>query len=313
MDVDDSSGLRSVPEVGLSLNYLHFGESLAVLTELARRTGTEGEADPVELIAMLRTAQPGKGRGGADAADVLRTVAGLGGHVSLPRLRHDLQMSLRFREVFRSLGCRGFSFQLREGPQFRNCGFSSAVSLKLALIADRGLYYPPKVRQGLTTAESENRHVAHAVGWLLVLEKTIEAQRWWYVINVQSDLMSAPVSCLKEIFRGWQRVLFLLVIGMARQRGITAIAIPPSKLMAELDGDEDVARRRDRAWQGLYDGVAEFFALSLTQLPVPVNLQPVWFARPAWCSRYYVGHVSDLVAAMPWRDGAGADLPTSRC
>ncbi|MFI5460338.1 MAG: hypothetical protein ACHRXM_33390 [Isosphaerales bacterium] len=133
------------------------------------------------------------------------------------------------------------------------------------------------------------------------MEKTTDGQRWWYVNNVQSDLMSVPVSCLKETFRGWQRVLFLLVVGLARQRGVTAIAIPPSKIMAGLDGVEDVARRRVRAWRGLYDGVAEFFAMSPSQQTLPTNLQPVWFARQAWCSDYYVGHVSALIESFAGR------------
>jgi len=173
--------------------------------------------------------------------------------------------------------------------------------MKVALIADRGLYYPPKVRQGLPAAELKNWHVEHAIGWLFIVEKTMEGQRWWYVTNVQGDLMSVPVSCLKEIFRGWQRVLFLLVVRLARQRGVTAIAIPPSKLMAELNGVVDVARRRDRAWRGLYEGVAEFFAMSPSQTPFPTNLQPAWFVRPARCSHYYVGYVSALIESFPGR------------
>ncbi len=202
------------------LNYLHFGDSMATLEELLKRTGVEGEADQAELVASLRPAGPRRARRIADAADVLRAVAGPAGCVALPRLRHDLQMSLRFRHVFRSLGCRGFSFRLREDPHFRTCGFSSEVSLKVALIADRDLYYPPNVRRCLPVAEPENRHVAHAIGWLFIMEKTLDAQKWWYVINVQSDLMSVPVSCLKEIFRGWQRRAFPSDRGVgARARG----------------------------------------------------------------------------------------------
>ncbi len=298
MGVNDLA--RFVPLVGECLNYLHFGESLATLTELLKRTESEGEGDEADLVARLRTPIPRKRRGVADAADVLRAVAGPGGRVTLARFRRDVDMSLQFRKVFRSLGCRGFSFRLREEPHFRNCGLCAEVNLKVALIADRGLYYPPAVRQGLPAAERQNRHVEHAIGWLLVMEKTIEGQRWWYVVNVQSDLLRARVNCLK-IFRGWQRVLFRLVVGLARQRGVTAIAIPSSKLMAELDCAEEVARRRDRAWQGLYDGVAEFFAMNPSQQPFPTNLQPVWFSRPAWCSRYYVGHISALIDSFPGR------------
>jgi hypothetical protein len=111
---------------------------------------------------------------------------------------------------------------------------------------------------------------------------------------------------VKEIFRGWQRVLFLLVIELARQRGITAIAIPSSKVMAELDGVDEAALRRDRAWQGLYDGMAQFFAMTPSRQPYPTNLQPVWFSRPAWCSRYYVGDVAAMIDSF---SGRRADEP----
>jgi hypothetical protein len=335
MDVENLAGFRPPTGAATCLNYLHFGESLATLSELVSRTEVEGEATEVDLLTRLETLNSRKGRGVADAADVLRAVAGPQGRVCLAQFRHDLEMSLKFREVFRSLrcrgfsfrlredpillfsqqgqlfiGCRGFSFRLREDPPFGNLGFSSDVGMKFALIADRGLYYPPKVRQGLPAAEPENRHVADAIGWLFIMEKTMEGQRWWYVTNVQSDLMSLPVSCLKEIFRGWQRVLFLLVVGLARQRGVTAIAIPSSKLMAERSGVEDVARRRDRAWQGLYDGVAEFFAMSPTQYPYPTNLQPVWFARPPWCYCYYVGNVAALIESVSGRSADPANCRT---
>ncbi len=298
MGVDELAGPS--PFAGGCLNYLHFGDSLAALAELLRRSEPGGDAVEGDLVARLRTPGGARDRGVADAADVLRAVAGPGGRVSLARLRHDVEMSLRlargvpvpglprvllplprgpalpqlrlflggqlhpglvdraFDPLFRNcvfsseVSCAPGLVDRAFDPLFRNCVFSSEVSLKVALIADRDLYYPPKVRHGLPAAEPMNRHISHAIGWLLVKEKSFEGQRWWYVINVQSDLMSVPVSCLKEIFRGWQRVLFRLVIGMAQQRGVAALAMPSAALMADsgavrlapmLDGAEDVARK----------------------------------------------------------------------
>jgi hypothetical protein len=292
---------RPGPPAEAYLNYLHFGDSLETLVDLLARTEAENEADVASLITKLRCPRPGLGRGVADATDVLRALTCNGDRLTFSRIRRDLEMSLQFRQIFRSLSCRGFSFRLREDPHFRNCGFSSEVSLKVALIADRGLYYPPNVRQGLSAAESQNRHITHSIGWLIIIEKMQESQRWWYVANVQSDLTSAPVSCVRDVFRGWQRVLFLVVIELARQRGVTAIAIPSSSLMAELGNIENVARRRDRAWRGLYDGVANFFAMAPTQQPCLTNVQPVWFTPPAWCSRFYVGDVSTLIESFSSR------------
>ena len=127
------------------------------------------------------------------------------------------------------------------------------------------------------------------------MEKWFDQEKWWYIVNVQSDAMSSSVSCLKEVFRGWHRVLFGLMLGVAQQRGVAAIAIPSAEVMARLDEDDPIEPCRLKSWYPLYDGIAEFFSMSETSHPFPMNVQPLWFNNPRWCSRYYKGQVATLI------------------
>ncbi len=41
--------------------------------------------------------------------------------------------------------------------------------------------------------------------------------------------------------------------------------------------------------------------MSPTQDHYPTSIQSVWFARPKWCSPYFVGRVSTLIESFPGR------------
>jgi hypothetical protein len=34
--------------------------------------------------------------------------------------------------------------------------------------------------------------------------------------------------------------------------------------------------------------------MPLTDIPRPVNLQPLWFGPDYWCKRFYLGNVNEL-------------------
>lgn len=300
-----------LPALGVQgLSFLHFGAALDGLQALLRLFGTTGRVWNAEVRRAL-TDLPGTDEcRRAEVLDAVDFVTGPG-HSKLPLddLAHGVAQSLAWRKVFQTLRCRGFSFRLCEEPTFRSCVFARDVNLRFALLAEPSLYYPPGVRQGLRKVAWRNRHVPHAIGWMLGMEKCWDGCKWWYVVNVQSDLMSSPESGVKEIFRGWQRVLFRLVAELARCRGVAMLALPSVEVLAQTRDDRVDRASRRQAWHPLYDGLADFFHMRGTPNPYPTDTQPLLFSEAAWSSRFYVSSVVDLTRPSLSGDARPDGLP----
>jgi hypothetical protein len=285
-------GLLSLSESGdKGLSFLHFGCSLAGMAALIEHFGRRGKVWTTDFRKFLDSRSHADAKSRNEIADVLEFLTGNRRRkFPLELLAAELDRSVRWRTIVQSLGCRGFSFRLCEDPVFTDCSFSPDVSRKFALLADPGLYYPPNVRHALqaTTGDARDRHVANSVGWMLVMEKNHSDRTWWYVINVQSDLMCSSESALKEQFRGWQRVLFWILIQTALRRGVAMIAFP------SVDAVTSSCERR-RAWRPLYDGLARSFGMRSVPNPYRTNIQPLLYSRDKNSPRFYVSSVRRLV------------------
>jgi hypothetical protein len=277
-----------------SVNYYHFGNALADLFDFARSFAGRKALGRRAVDAYLeRQHWPASRR---DALlDILTAMAGPRGRLALPRVEHTLEQGQRWRERFQALGCRGFSFRLSTDARFHSCGgLSFENTLKVALLADADLYYPPLVRQALQRLSRTKQHVLGAIGWMLGQEWQVEGRTWWFVTNVQSDLTRHSLSCLRELFRGWQRVLFWLLLGLARRREVAVIAIPPAEALADSSAVGPAGGQRLEAWRPLYDGLASSFAMQLQDRMSPINVQPMQFLPAQPCSTFYVGAVDQL-------------------
>jgi hypothetical protein len=287
---DDPFSLSAFGDKGMS--YLHFGNSLAVIEALIQHFGRHGRVWTKDLLKYANSLPHAGARARDEITDVLKFLAGDSRRkLSLELLAAEHCRSLRWQAVAQTLGCRGFSFRLCEDPVFQSCIFSPDVNRKFALLADSDLYYPPKVRDVLegTVDDPRNRHVTNSVGWMLVMEKDHGDRRWWYVLNVQSDLMCSQHSALKEQFRGWQRMLFWILIRSARCRGVAMLAVPSVNVVTKWSG-------RRRAWRPLYDDLAKSFGMRSKRNPYATNIQPLLFPTShRKCNhRFYVGAVRRL-------------------
>lgn len=276
------------------VNYYHFGDVLADLAGLSRQfTGRQSVGQRVVQAYLKQQRLPTSRLN--PLLDVLSFFTGpRGQRISLRRLDRALEHGHHWRQHFQALGCRGFSFGVSSAPHFRGSYFKPAIKLKVALLTDPDLYYPPQVRQALRQLPANKQHVLGSIGWMLGQEERVGDQIWWYIINVQSDLTSRGVSCLREIFRGWQRVLFWSVLGLARRRGVAMIALPPVQAVACGSNQGAPPDGRLDAWRPLYDGVASFFGMRHGHSTHPINVQAMQFLPEKWCSTFFVGEVDQL-------------------
>lgn len=284
------------------VNYFHFGDALVDLTGFAANFAGR---DLVSLRAVndYLTQRRLPIRRCNAFRDVVEFLTGpKGTRLSLPELNRALQQCQRWQQIFRTLGCRGFSLRLATDA-FISLLIRPDQMLKVALLTDTSLYYPPLVRRALGRISPAVQHLPGAIGWMLGRMHRLDGRRWWFITNVQSDIMSQPASCLRDIFRGWQRILFWLIIGLARNNGISKIALPSATAMATHLEIDAAPGKRVNGWRHLYDGVASYFDLPVLHLPRSVNIQPLQFSPQRRCSTFYVGEVEllwDRFGAAPW-------------
>jgi hypothetical protein len=281
------------PAASERVDYYHFGDALAELDNFTQQFEGRQVIDLRTAKVYLQNRRLPADRAEA-LVDVLTFLTGpKGRRVGAEKLARALRQGRCWRQRFQALGCRGFSFRLSTTPRFSGC-LCQENTLHVALLTEPDLYYPPGVRHALERLSwrtMQQDHVPGAVGWMLGQEGRADGRTWWYVTNVQSDLTSNAASCLREIFRGWQRVLFWLLLGLARRRGVTMIALPPAACLAD---SSTAGGKRLAAWRPLYDGVASYFGLERQRSPQPINIQPMRFLKARWCSTFYAGEVEQL-------------------
>lgn len=279
---------------GSSFNYLHYGNALDDLPLIIQRFGLEKPLYKKDVITYLQSLKGMKERRIRDLVDVVRAFDGIRRRkLNVGDISRAIEESRKWRPIFHSLRCRGFSFCPCENPEIR-ARLKSHVNVKIALIVESTLYYPPKVREGIKSFFSVTTHVPKGIGWMLGTKQRVDGEKWWFILNIQSDLMSTQISSLKEIFRGWQRVLFQLVIMLALRHDISMIAIPSAEAVAKASVGFPPTRSVPENWRSLYDETAEFFGMQWTTLREPIDLQTIWYCRAVWCSEFFVGDVGEL-------------------
>lgn len=126
-------------------------------------------------------------------------------------LKESVFKNLKYRNSFRKLKCRGFSYTLI--TRFDFCDkLHSRANLRFMLVGHRDIFYPPRVRRYLQRVNNVHFRIggfpsiAFAIG---IMKKTE-----WYLCTLQSDLFFRN-SYIRDHIRGWQRVLFSLIYDKA--------------------------------------------------------------------------------------------------
>jgi hypothetical protein len=296
------SAMANMPYEDFSLDYLHYGTALDFLPSIL--SGMEGwnSRDKNDAIVHLHSLDRIKAKVREHSLDIVRSFGGVNEkRLSISDFISALDRSRRWKTLFHSLRCRGFSFRFCEGTL--KARTREHVNINFALVTDFTLYYPPQVRADL--AKFSPRHIQGGIGWLLGTEQNIDQTKWWFILNLQSDAMSAQANSLREIFKGWQRVLFLMVAASAAQRGVSHIAIPStSAVIKAATGDSNGPKAGARnTWHSLYEGTAEFFGLKRGRIAQSVDLQTMSWREPVKCRDFFQINVSQLMRRMTDTNG----------
>ncbi|MGH9878246.1 MAG: hypothetical protein ACRD5H_11455, partial [Nitrososphaerales archaeon] len=151
--------------------------------------------------------------------------------------KDTLSRSCDLYEQLQEKRIRGFSFALVSNPEFV-FQIRKEFGLRFAMLFDLELFYPSRVAIQLLTNTDTWRgrvianHLANAIGWAVGKEISIEHKTSWIIVVMQSDLVKVGPSCVRGHFRDWHRLLLELILEIAANAGVKAIAmVPCSEIM----------------------------------------------------------------------------------
>ena len=194
------------------------------------------------------------------------------------------------REFFAKLGCRGFSHRVEHDTRF-NEPLRRPITLRIALMADDSLFYPPLVKRYLR--RMENNHyfsrgfpcIAFALG-----EKKSDG---WYVYVLQSDVVGARTASVRQHFRGWRKILFTYVLREAVENTSNLFLCSAPDVLRACRPEFPRPDQALENWKVISDSTAQFFGMELVQVPTPVDIQ-IYPELPAVSvNRFYRFAVTD--------------------
>lgn len=289
------------------MNYLHYGDALSHLSDLAR----SARASRISKNDVMKIVSTGFSKN-TYLAEVVRSYHGIRSRTFLASdFVSDCDSSREAQVVFRNLGCRGFSHELWVDAKYRSS--RPGIDIQIVLLPAYQLFYPPKVHAHLRTlcrryyshfSRGGYPCIAFALG-----RRTLDG---WYILSLQSDVAFRQPSALREHFRGWRKVLFHHVVELAREEG-AAIHLPRGADVARacVPGDALVQERLRKRFELIYDRTARDFRMGLVRRPVPHNIQVGKNLQSTWERHFYrlsLDYVPNVVSEMVRRGPAKASL-----
>jgi hypothetical protein len=264
----------------MHLNFLHFGNAL-LEWDCASLPYEHGEHLKRDLLNVML----GQGIANSDAVALIKAYGRARSQkLDIHRFFSDVQKSLLWRDKFRALDCRGFSYRIEDRITFSS-RLAKRITLRMALMSGDTLFYPPRVRQYLRRVKN-NHHftggypsIAFALG-----TKTKHA---WFVFALQSDLAFASPSCVRDHFRGWRKVFFDRIINLARHHTSALYLCRAADAVRACHPRFSTPSSVPASWEVIYDGTAKFFRMELMCLGRPVNIQLYPRLRPVFARQFY--------------------------
>lgn len=262
-------------------NYLHYGDVFKWLS------GTEfpsvGCVTKKELLSSIENGCPHSKFLSAIVTDYYRSRSH---RADLADLTSDLTRTARIREVFRMLGCRGFSYKFLSGMAGFPYRLRRRVDLRMALVATRDLFYPPQVRRYLARHRANHYFVYDAPAIAFALGMT--TRKKWYVFIMQSDIVRRGPASVREHFRGWRKVLFANIIEFAKKSADYIYLCKEEDVLEGCHGDYHKPLAPPVSWRSIYRGTADDFGMLSTELTRGINIQlydrrPPIYARSMYC------------------------------
>lgn len=285
--------------ISSGVNYIHYGGALEALPILMNQLGENGIFRKITLSEFLSSQTYIKKDPANAIIDIINEFGGQAySTINMNEFAQVINQSNFWRLIFLRLNCRGFSFRFSTNyPIYAR--LRSHINFRAALLTDDCLYYTPSVRRDIRKFPYNFYHVPNGIGWALGSMQLVDNKRWLFILNLQSDLSSCNANPLRQIFRGWQRILFLLTIKLAQEFKISRIAIPYAREIAKTRIPRNRNPPLPKTWEALYDGTAKFFGLNIKNFDTSFDIQTLKNRANVECQDFWVGDVGEI--ASQWQ------------
>jgi hypothetical protein len=267
------------------LNYLHYADALDRLQSV--QLPASDYVTKNELMSVASNGHP--------PSDFLRAVvASYGGsrskRIDVAQLASDLIHAHEMRGVFSSLRCRGFSYSFVSDMTGFPYRLRRKVNLRLALIAPRDLFYPPRVRMYLPRHRANHYFFYEAPAIAFALGMT--TRKAWYIFILQSDLTRRVPAYVRDHFRGWRKVLFANIIRTAEHCVDRIYLCEEDHVLEACHKDYPKPTKLPKLWQSIYRGTACDFRMDQTELKRAINIQLYDRHAPVYARNMYCLHLN---------------------
>jgi hypothetical protein len=192
------------------INYMHFGSALQYRGSMPWQQ-LQGIRCKSDLLSTIRTDDTAK----KDLMELVRSYGpSRSKRLDIERFQFEMGRSLIYQRQFKALGCRGFSYRVKDDIEFP--GLAKRITLRLALLASKELFYPPRVRRYLLRVN--NNHYFNGGFPSIAFALGTKLRDDWFVFVLQSDLAFRTPSYVRGHFRGWTRILLSTVLERARNQ-----------------------------------------------------------------------------------------------
>ncbi len=264
------------------VNYLHYGDAL----QRIRRADLSSDQinTKQQLLSSIEN-------GYSNSRFIRAIVESYGGsrssRLDVTEFKLDLSRTTKMRNLFSSLGCRGFSYKFFTDMAGFPYRLRSRVNLRVALVADQELFYPPKVRKYLTRHRANHYFVYQAPAIAFALG--IITRKIWYVFVMQSDIVRRGSASVREHFRGWRKVLFNSIIDIAKETADYIYLCREEDVLKACHRDFPGPESPPENWRIIYHGTASDFAMARIELKRRINIQLYDRKHPIYSkSMYYI-------------------------
>jgi hypothetical protein len=147
----------------------------------------------------------------------------------------------------------------------------SHINLRFALSSSKELFYPSRVRSHLYKKVSfysldDYPAIAFAFGRSI--------NRKWYILIMQSDLVSYSPSFIRDHFRGWRKILLYQIIKLAFKKNIQEIYLTtPTNINMYYQNSIKENEGLFKVLKTVYERTAKEFNMKSVYLRCPINIQ----------------------------------------
>ena len=205
--------------------------------------------------------------------------------INLQSFKQDLKKSLELKNAFSSLGCRGFSSVLHGSIDIDCPELDNDVNLKIALMPDEKLFYPPRIRRYFRRHYYSHYRFNRYPSICFALGKLTDEA--CCIIIMQSDFVHRNPSFIRDHFRGWRKILMKNILEIVKGR-CNSIYLPIAHDVLKCCHPEySKSQTTPQIWFNIYDRTAVDFNFSLVCLNQPINIQLYRNLKPMLVQQIY--------------------------